>query len=475
MVTLTGKITDVTGRTPDLISNITVKAPSARIGGGSDIVITSPAEVTFDKTTGDITISGLHVGLSWLYTEGEGWSDSIPLATAEGFQLILEAVANASGVPGIADYVAMIRSSGSHARLLARAAVEGEFGEVVRLTQAAAADAAQSAQSAENTVDSYTPRVEALESMAGLSPESPVDGQTASLISQQGTLTRSAVYTAVESRVDGRFLPNDTTYGLVPRLVHHGTVAGVARPDIDGPVIWLGVPMPIHSQPGDVLLRPAGVEWAPDWLNLAGWYDPSTLVPGGAATFVEDLSGRKNHLNITGGTGTITVRESALAHPSLYFDGASWISSGPLSQGQWTHPTTVWIVVAFDEVIGNAMSIFDSASRNRSVIFISNRGRFSAGAGKNHFGTEVVPLGTPTLLMVNFAGDETSHGELNGEQSFGPVDLGNGMPDSHRLGANGAGVNQFKGEIGEVIIASGATASEREAVTTYLMDKWGIA
>ena len=235
MTTLTGTITDVTGRAPDSISSITVKAPSARIGSGSGIIVTSPAVVTFDKTTGDITISGLHVGLSWLYIEGDGWSDSIPLAVAEGFQLILEAVANASGVPGVVDYVSMIRNSGDHAQLLARAAVDGEFGDIVRAAQTAATTAAQAATSAENKVnvytsrfdalestagtalyaaqaanskattaaqaatsaenkvDSYTPRVDALEAMAGLTPESPVDGQTANLVLQGDSLTRAAI------------------------------------------------------------------------------------------------------------------------------------------------------------------------------------------------------------------------------------------------------------------------------------------
>ena len=40
-------------------------------------------------------------------------------------------------------------------------------------------------------------RVEALEAMAGLSPESPVDGQTANLISQPDTLTRTAAENAI--------------------------------------------------------------------------------------------------------------------------------------------------------------------------------------------------------------------------------------------------------------------------------------
>lgn len=108
MATLTGTITDVTGRAPDSISSITVKAPSARIGSGTDVIVSSPAEVTFDKTTGDITISGLTGGLSWLYIEGEGWSDSIALSAAEGMISLVEAIANASSAPGIIDYLRLL-------------------------------------------------------------------------------------------------------------------------------------------------------------------------------------------------------------------------------------------------------------------------------------------------------------------------------------------------------------------------------
>lgn len=108
MATLTGKITDVTGRPPDSISSITVKAPSARIGSGTDVIVSSPAEVTFDKLTGDITISGLTGGLSWLHIEGDGWSDSIPLAVAEGMITLVEAIANAAGVPGLTDFIALL-------------------------------------------------------------------------------------------------------------------------------------------------------------------------------------------------------------------------------------------------------------------------------------------------------------------------------------------------------------------------------
>ena len=110
MATLTGKIIDVTGRAPDSISSITVKAPSVRVGGGTDLIVSSPATVDFDHDTGDVTISGLTGGLSWLYLEGEGWSDSIPLAVAEGMITLVEAIANAAGAPGLVDYIELLET-----------------------------------------------------------------------------------------------------------------------------------------------------------------------------------------------------------------------------------------------------------------------------------------------------------------------------------------------------------------------------
>ena len=108
MATLTGKITDVTGRAPDSISSITVKAPSVRVGGGTDLIVSSPARVEFDRDTGDVTISGLTGGLSWLHLEGEGWSDSIALSAAEGMISLVEAIANAASAPGMVDYLGLL-------------------------------------------------------------------------------------------------------------------------------------------------------------------------------------------------------------------------------------------------------------------------------------------------------------------------------------------------------------------------------
>lgn len=124
MATLAGKITDVTSSPPDSISSITVKAPSVRIGGGTDVIVSSPATVDFNRDTGDITISGLTGGLSWLHIEGDGWADSIPLAVAEGMIALVEAIANAAGAPGIADYISLLAGLESRVGDIAQDAVD---------------------------------------------------------------------------------------------------------------------------------------------------------------------------------------------------------------------------------------------------------------------------------------------------------------------------------------------------------------
>lgn len=131
MATLTGKITDVTSSTPENISSITVKAPSVRIGSGTDVIVSSPATVDFNRATGDITISNLTGGLSWLYIEGDGWSDSIAFAVADGMTTLVEAVANASGVPGMADFVQLMQDLRSRIDQVAQGAVDAAAQDII--------------------------------------------------------------------------------------------------------------------------------------------------------------------------------------------------------------------------------------------------------------------------------------------------------------------------------------------------------
>lgn len=136
MATLTGKIIDVTSRPPDSISSITVKAPSARIGSGTEVITSSPATVDFNSSTGDITISDLTGGLSWLYIEGDGWSDSIALAVAEGMITLVEAIANAAGIPGLVDLIALLLDLQNRIDEIAQDAVDEAAADIMWVKRA---------------------------------------------------------------------------------------------------------------------------------------------------------------------------------------------------------------------------------------------------------------------------------------------------------------------------------------------------
>ena len=73
--------------------------------------------------------------------------------------------------------------------------------EALKVHDADIQAAMTSADTASTTVRDVEARVSSVEALGGLSPESPVDGQTANLIAQPGTLTSAAVIGKIESHV----------------------------------------------------------------------------------------------------------------------------------------------------------------------------------------------------------------------------------------------------------------------------------
>ena len=128
MATLTGNLKDVTTQAPSTVSSITVKAPGVRLGVGNELIVSSPAEVNFNHDTGVLTLTDITGGLSWLIIEGTGWSDTVALSVADGMTTLVEAVANALGVPGMVDYVRLM------------AALSGAIDDVAQDAVDAAAD-----------------------------------------------------------------------------------------------------------------------------------------------------------------------------------------------------------------------------------------------------------------------------------------------------------------------------------------------
>lgn len=124
MANLTGNLKDVTTQAPSTVVSITVKAPGVRLGVGNDLIVSSPAEVDFNHATGAVTLTGMTGGLSWLVIEGNGWSDTVALSIADGMTTLVEAVANALGVPGMVDYVRLMAALTGAVEDVAQAAVD---------------------------------------------------------------------------------------------------------------------------------------------------------------------------------------------------------------------------------------------------------------------------------------------------------------------------------------------------------------
>lgn len=103
---LAGRLVDVTAAPVEDVTKVVVKAPRFRLGATPDVVTSQPIPVSVDD--GSFTIDVVE-GVGWLYVEGDGWSDSIQFVAAAGMTQFIEAVANAAGIPGLVDYLALLR------------------------------------------------------------------------------------------------------------------------------------------------------------------------------------------------------------------------------------------------------------------------------------------------------------------------------------------------------------------------------
>lgn len=104
-VTLKGKLADVTTRPVSDITTVTAKAarPTPVAGG---VVATEPVHVSYTADTGIIELT-LTAGVkTWIYLDGDGWSDTVPVIAAEGMTDLWEAVINGLNLPSdLGDYL----------------------------------------------------------------------------------------------------------------------------------------------------------------------------------------------------------------------------------------------------------------------------------------------------------------------------------------------------------------------------------
>ena len=122
--------------------------------------------------------------------------------------------------------------------------------EALKVHDADIQTAITTADTASTTAQNAETRVTSVEAMAGLSPESPVDGQTANLISQPDTLTRAALSdTYADKAVVEQVAPQKMVFGLPVPKPHRAPNLAILRtmPDNDldlqvigteGGVLW---------------------------------------------------------------------------------------------------------------------------------------------------------------------------------------------------------------------------------------------
>lgn len=106
-VKLSGTLADITARPIKEVTTVTIKAPYYRVG--TQITTSQPEKVDVDAS-GSFSVS-VTEGTGYLYIEGPGWSDSIKFLAAAGMKTIVEAIANAAGVPGMVDFLRLISAT----------------------------------------------------------------------------------------------------------------------------------------------------------------------------------------------------------------------------------------------------------------------------------------------------------------------------------------------------------------------------
>lgn len=92
-VSLSGNLSDVTGHAIDDISGITVKASHA-VPTSAGVTTSRPRDIPI-TSNGNFNIT-LETGVkAWIFIEGDGWSDSVPVLAASGMTELWQAIVNA--------------------------------------------------------------------------------------------------------------------------------------------------------------------------------------------------------------------------------------------------------------------------------------------------------------------------------------------------------------------------------------------
>lgn len=270
----------------------------------------------------------------------------------------------------------------------------------------------------------------------------------------------------------------------VPLTVRHDYDAFMPRPNHPGPVIWQGMVPPRNRVAGDsyYLLDTSPLGYAVESLDLLAWHDASVYGTDETRVYsIADLSGRGHHLDVPGGTGTVSIRQTGInGRPAFRFSGDALLKAAPFAAGEFTAPLTVFIVVQVNDS-ATTQTFFDGGDEGlRAGLFrsgggasVPNGNRWGISQGQAQY-IEAAASSAPVLLTATFNGGPGTVLQTAAGASTGAVDAGTSWPKRHQLGAAHNGANMFAGHIGEVIMARGVTAADKQAATRYLRAKWSV-
>lgn len=213
--------------------------------------------------------------------------------------------------------------------------------------------------------------------------------------------------------------------------------------------------------------------------NLKVWLSPEAAnitLNGSTVSSWNDKSGNGN--NVTQGTAgkqpTYVTSTAALNNqPSLSFNGANsnWLGKTGAS-GIGAAPVTIYIVTANDQASGTAFWLDEDGGSQRSVISYQSGGwDFYSGS---HLTVPSLNAGAKMFCYV--VNGASSLGYLNSSVAAITGNPGSAGLDSITLGGANGGTGSYQtGNLGEVLIYSGAHSASQVATNfSYFSAKYGI-
>lgn len=92
-ISLTGNVTDITGKPVSELTSATIKTPTYSLPSLARIVTSSPRDIAIGPA-GDFSVT-VEEGKAYLYLTGPGWTETIPLWVLPGMVKIGEAIIEA--------------------------------------------------------------------------------------------------------------------------------------------------------------------------------------------------------------------------------------------------------------------------------------------------------------------------------------------------------------------------------------------